>query len=226
MGKNAMHEAKMHIACPNCHAVYDVPESKLDTVLSLRCQACNHSWPLGTTKPAQKAAGQAGYRQSAGGPSSGTARQPQPEADAARTAETTNQSGGEQQPGSVSSVTVASVTVSSVTVTSNQPNANSAEAVDDPQSDSKPVRRSDTTSPPPLRTEPFLDPEAQTDPADRFTPGATAKKRRPRTRNWANSLPFIVLAGLVLLTLAILTRQEIIKLFPASAKLFNLLGLS
>lgn len=41
-----MHGQTMHIACPNCHAIYDVPESKLESALSLRCHACRYSWPL------------------------------------------------------------------------------------------------------------------------------------------------------------------------------------
>lgn len=46
MRKNVMHGSKMHISCPNCHAIYDVPENRLEPVSSLRCCACHYSWPL------------------------------------------------------------------------------------------------------------------------------------------------------------------------------------
>lgn len=46
MRKNVMHARKMRISCPNCHAIYDVPEDRLEPVSSLRCCACHYSWPL------------------------------------------------------------------------------------------------------------------------------------------------------------------------------------
>jgi predicted Zn finger-like uncharacterized protein len=35
----------MHIACPNCHATYDVPEAALRRgARKLRCARCRHEW--------------------------------------------------------------------------------------------------------------------------------------------------------------------------------------
>lgn len=47
MRKNVMHGGEMRISCPNCHAVYDVPEDRLEPASSLRCSECHYSWPLG-----------------------------------------------------------------------------------------------------------------------------------------------------------------------------------
>lgn len=217
MGKNVMHDGEMHIACPNCQAVYDVPESKLDNALSLRCCACNYSWPLGPVKAAGRP-----------GAASGTARQPQPEV------ETVGQASPEpQQSGSVSSVTVASMTVSSVTVTSNQPAA-TAEAVADTQPEPEPEPSFTRTraQPAPVPT-PSPSSEEEADPVAHFVPLSTdkdqnesSKKPDSRTGGWTNGVLWVALVALIVLTLAIVARQEVIKWLPVSGKLFKALGLA
>lgn len=53
MNKNVMHNGKMQIICPHCNAIYDVPESRLDSIKSLHCSACNHNWAYATAVPAE-----------------------------------------------------------------------------------------------------------------------------------------------------------------------------
>lgn len=41
----------MNIECPNCHAAYDVPDSRLGTRRAVRCGACGHAWPVDDAAP-------------------------------------------------------------------------------------------------------------------------------------------------------------------------------
>jgi predicted Zn finger-like uncharacterized protein len=42
----------MNIECPNCHAAYDVPDSRLGARRTVRCGACGHAWPADHAAPA------------------------------------------------------------------------------------------------------------------------------------------------------------------------------
>lgn len=214
MGKNAMHVGKMHIACPNCHAVYDVPESRLSTALSLRCSACNYYWPVapissGPAHPPEERADPSGFAASS---YAEMAQATAPEAASAPEPAS--------QPPSVSSVTVASVTVSSVTTVTSvtDPPVPAAAATNGTVQDPAPF----TPAPQPETAD-----SAHSAPIMRDTsPIPQSQKPGLSAWNWGGILLWIILLCLVLLTLAVLARHEVVKLIPGSARLFLSLGLT
>lgn len=230
MGKNAMHGSEMHIACPNCQAIYDVPESKLNSVLSLRCSTCHHSWELRPVRPAfnpgasanrQQSTAGAGRRSQAGSGftrASGSTSQPQPESALP-----------------MSSVTVSSVTVSSVTVSSNQPAAANIDFPPKPPMDAESAPRPAPFTPPAPAPdeEPETAPEAGTDYVVHLSStrqsGPSNTQVRPAEPPAQSLLSLLLGCGLlvlILLTIAILTRHGLMKLFPASTAFFKALGIS
>ncbi|HET6608055.1 MAG TPA: MJ0042-type zinc finger domain-containing protein, partial [Rhodopila sp.] len=45
----------MNIECPNCHAAYVVPDSRLGTRRVVRCGTCEHAWTVKEAAPATEA---------------------------------------------------------------------------------------------------------------------------------------------------------------------------
>ena len=57
LAKNVMRCGAMQIACPNCHVLYEVPDSLLGSgSRRLRCEECSYGWRLGREDVASKSA--------------------------------------------------------------------------------------------------------------------------------------------------------------------------
>lgn len=236
-----MHGGKMLIACPNCHATYDVPESRLDAVLSLRCSSCHYSWE---PRPARPTGGYTNRQQS----TASSTRKPQPGTGFKRAASQPQQ---DPSSSSMSSVTVSSLTVSSVTVSSNQPAAANMDIPETPQMDPKPTPRpapfttpepapKPSPAPKPAPVAPEVDPEVTLDDEPDYVVHLTSARQTnqspvslvsPKQPEQPEQNLFSILVGsamlvLILLTLAILTRHGLMKIFPASTAFFKALGVS
>lgn len=199
-----MHDGKMHIACPHCRTVYNVPESKLGSVLFLRCGVCAHRWPLASDNT------KATLDES---PSNDEVvlrgeRLDQP---------TTGLSDKTLQPEPVISATVESVSVESILTAFPQVGP-----------DLRPISPSFETTQ--RASEPGEDNDPEYDPTPEYTEQSEdiytpSPKPSISNWNWIGVSLWTLLLCLILLTLVVLARHEVIKLIPASARLFSKLGL-
>ena len=216
-----MHNGKMHIACPHCLAVYDVPESRLGSVLFLRCGVCAHRWPFVSAKPETVP--------SASQPLD-SSRPLTPSSDEAMQARRLNPEAADSlsrtsAPESIVSVTIESVTVASVSTASSLVEPSTKPAFH-PADTARKASQSIPDPDPNLEQDPFA---AQ--PAQAAYAAQSAVLRTSRIKNsfagwnWISVSLWAILLCLIFVTVAVLARHEIIKLIPASARLFGRLGL-
>lgn len=243
----------MHIACPNCHAIYDVPESKLEAALSLRCHACRFSWPLEITrKPQLRLPAPKDQRTEPAAPFAPTSDPLSASAPALSAPlpenvglKTTSAPLKEVEQPILASEPSHSPPFSALLqefdakmvdaappnrpVTSNLSARPSSSA---PRPDAKwPAFNPQTTSPAAMYAESSLIPEESPEDLDHLVhtddePNETSGRFSLRSYHLLHILFWVGLPILILLTLIILYRVEVMQIIPASSSWFGKLGFS
>lgn len=237
LGKNVMHGGKMRIVCPNCHAAYEVPESKLESILSLRCAACSHCWSVPpVVAPAKRQPAPAAPPAPAAAPANVPPEppvahvvpekpqpqtQPQAKAKPAQTRNPGHAPKSEEPPTAPRSTVEELASRQQTRAVRSEPAEPAATPAQPRETSRRPVPVNPPAPPPEIH--------AAVPDTDLPDTGLKARSKKPAPTTGTNAINTalgIILLLLILLAASVLARHWIVKFLPASAKIFNGLGLS